>query len=81
MFKDSTAFVGLDLGEKRSDVCILDPEGELTEESRIPTTEPALRRKFASLLPCRVAMEAGTDSRWASHLQAREDVDEPRPAD
>ncbi len=68
MFKDSTAFVGLDLGDKRSDVCILDPEGELIEETRIPTTEAAFRRKFASLPPCRVALEVGTHSRWASHL-------------
>jgi hypothetical protein len=65
MIKDSTAFVGLDLGDKRSNVFILDREGELIEETRILTTEPAFRRKFASLPPCRVAMEAGTHSRWA----------------
>jgi len=68
MVKNSTAFVGLDLGDKRSNVFILDPEGELIEETCIPTTEPAFRRKFASLPPCRVAMEAGTHSCWASHL-------------
>jgi hypothetical protein len=68
MVKDSTAFVGLDLGDKRSNVFILDWEDELIEESRIPTTEPAFRHKFASLPPCRVAMEAGTHSRWASRL-------------
>ena len=60
MVKNSTAFVGLDLGDKRSNVFILDPEGELIEETRIPTNETAFRRKFASLPPCRVAMEAGT---------------------
>ena len=68
MIKNSTAFVGLDLGDRRSNVFILDQEGELIEETRIPTTEPAFRRKFASLPPCRVAMEAGTHSRWASRL-------------
>ena len=41
---------------------------EPIEETRIPTTEPAFRPKFASLPPCRVAMEAGTHSRWASRL-------------
>ena len=68
MFKNSTAFVGLDLGDKRSNVFMLDHGGEVIEETRIPTTEPAFRRKFASLPPCRVAMEAGTHSRWASRL-------------
>ncbi len=68
MIKNSTAFVGLDLGDKRSNVFILDQDGELIEETRIPTTEPAFRRKFASLPPCRVAMEVGTHSRWASRL-------------
>jgi hypothetical protein len=68
MFKHSTAFVGLDPGDKRSNVFILDQDGEPIEETRIPTTEPAFRRKFASPPPCRVAMEAGTPSRWASRL-------------
>jgi len=68
MVKNSTAFVGIDLGDKRSNLYVLSPEGELIEETRIPTTEPAFRRKFASLPPCRVAMEAGTHSRWASRL-------------
>jgi integrase len=68
MIKNSTAFVGLDLGDRRSNVFILGQEGELIEETRTPTTEPAFRRKFASLPPCRVAMEAGTHSRWASRL-------------
>ena len=36
MVKNSTAFVGLDLGDKRSNVFILDQEGELIEETRIP---------------------------------------------
>ena len=68
MVKNSTAFAGIDLGDKRSNPYVLDPESELIEETRIPTTEPAFRRKFASLPPCRVAMEAGTHSRWASRL-------------
>jgi len=68
MHKDSTAFVGLDLGDKRPHLVTLDPEGDLIEEARVPTTKAAFRRKFASLPPCRVAMEAGSHSRWASRL-------------
>ena len=44
MVKNSTAFVGLDLGDKRSNVFILDPEGELIEEICIPTNDSAFRR-------------------------------------
>ena len=61
--KDSTAFVGLELGDKHSNLYSLGPGGDLIEETRNPTTEPAFRRKFASLPLCRVAMEAGTHSR------------------
>ena len=68
MFKHSAAFIGLDLGDKRSDVFILDGDGGLVEETHVRTTDPAFRRKFASLQPCRMAMEAGTHSRWASRL-------------
>lgn len=68
MSKNSMLFVGLDLGHKYSHLVILDQEGKVLEESRIPTTQLALRRKFTSLPPGRVAMELGAHSRWASHL-------------
>ena len=68
MNKNSMLFVGLDLGDKYSYITILDKEGELIEESRLPTTKASFQRKFSTLQPCRVAMEVGTHSRWASHL-------------
>jgi transposase len=68
MLNNSTFFIGLDLGDKHSYVAILDPEGELIEESRLPTNKTSFQRKFSSLQRCRVAMEVGTHSRWASQL-------------
>lgn len=68
MNEHSMISVGLDLGDKFSHMTIVDAEGELIEESRLPTNEPSFRRKFSTLQPCRVAMEVGTHSRWASHL-------------
>jgi transposase len=59
-------FLGVDLGDKFSEVYVLDQDGEVLEESRIPTTKSALKRKFAPLPPCRIAMEVGSHSRWAS---------------
>jgi hypothetical protein len=76
MFNNSTLFIGIDLGDKHSFVTILDPEGELVEETRLPTTRTAFQRKFSSIPACRIAMEVGTHSRWVSHLlkELRHDV-------
>jgi transposase len=61
-------FIGLDLGDKHSYLAILDQNGDLIEETRLPTTQAAFHRKFSILPPSRVAMEVGAHSRWASHL-------------
>ena len=68
MNKNSMYFVGLDLGDKYSYIAILDKEGELIEETRLPTTKKSFHQRFSMLPPCRVAMEVGTHSRWSSHL-------------
>jgi len=68
MNKNSMNFVGLDLGDKYSYIAILDKEGELIEETRLPTTKKSFHQRFSVLPPCRVAMEVGTHSRWSSHL-------------
>ena len=68
MNKNSMLFVGLDLGDKYSYIAILDKEGELIEETRLPTTKTSFHQRFSVLPPCRVAMEVGSHSRWASHL-------------
>lgn len=60
--------VGLDLGDKHTQVCVLDPDGEVIEEARVRTTPMALRRRFASVPAARVVLEAGTHSPWVSRL-------------
>jgi transposase len=60
---------GLDLGDKYSYLCLIDQEsGEVVEEGRLRTTPEALRRRFASEQPLRIAIEAGTHSPWASRI-------------
>ena len=68
MIKDSILFVGLDLGDRWSQLQVLDQEGEVVEESRLPTSESALRRKFGAMGRWRVATEVGTHSPWVSRL-------------
>ncbi len=58
---------GSDLGDKRSYLCLIDTEsGEVMEEGRLRTTPEALRRRFCSERPMRVAIEAGTHLPWVS---------------
>jgi transposase len=59
---------GLDLGDRYSRFCILDPDGEVVEEGRIATTQQALRRKFEGAEPMLVVFEVGTHSPWVDRL-------------
>src|SRR3954471_3448819 len=63
---------GLDLGDKYSYLCLIDTQsGEVIEEGRLRTTPEALRRRFDSEQPLRIAIEAGTHSPWVSRLCSR----------
>ena len=75
MNKNSMFFVGLDLGDKHSYIAILDQDGELIEETRLPSTKASFHQRFSTLPPCRVAMEVGSHSRWASYLLKELDHD------
>jgi transposase len=60
---------GLDLGDKYSYLCLIDMQSaEVIEEGRLRTTPEALRRRFCSERPMRIAIEAGTHSPWVSRL-------------
>jgi transposase len=60
---------GLDLGDRYSYLCLIDQQsGEVIEEGRVRTTPEALRRRFASEQPLRIAIEAGTHSPWVSRV-------------
>ena len=64
-----TMTAGLDIGDKYSYLCLIDSEGgEVIEEGRLRTTPEALRWRFASEQPLRIAMEAGTHSPWVSRV-------------
>jgi transposase len=65
--KDITA--GLDLGDKRTHLCLLDTEsGEILEEGRVRTTPEGIARRFDSTERMEVALEVGTHSPWVSRL-------------
>src|SRR6516225_1137284 len=60
--------VGMDLGDKTSRYCMLDKNGEVSRESSVATTKKAMTQVFATMKPCRVAIEVGTHSPWVSRL-------------
>src|SRR3954452_18297533 len=60
---------GIDLGDRYTHVCLLDTEnGQVIEESRIPTSPKAFQRRFSGTTPMRIAIETGTHSPWVSRL-------------
>ncbi len=60
---------GLDLGDNYSYLCLIDQHsGAVIEEGRLRTTTEALRRRFCSEQPLRIAIEAGTHSPWVSRV-------------
>jgi transposase len=64
----SSYTIGIDLGDKFSHYCVLNPEAEVIEAGRVKTTREALSARFATMPPMRVAMETGTHSAWISQL-------------
>ena len=62
--------VGLDLGDRHIQVCVLDEAGEVIEEARLATKPQALRRRFSGAERLRIVLEAGTHSPWVSRLLA-----------
>jgi transposase len=56
--------IGMDIGDRHSDICVLDADGEVVQQTRIPTTRKAVRRFFETAEPGRVAIEVGTHSNW-----------------
>lgn len=64
----TTDIYGLDLGDKKSEICVLSAGGEVVEETRIPTTQEGFMRYFEEREPTVVVFEVGVHSPWVSHL-------------
>ena len=70
--KQSFAFyIGIDLGDKYSDVAVLDPDGELKEEFRLRMKAEEFQAYFSTLPRSRVAVEVGAQSRWVAEVIER----------
>jgi transposase len=63
--------IGLDLGDKYSEACVVDGSGEVLETFRVRTTQAALDRALSRFELARVVLEVGTNSPWVSRLVGR----------
>src|ERR1017187_1595045 len=63
-----SSYVGVDLGDKHSCLCILDRWGRIAEELRGRTTVKEFEEFFGKQPRSRVAMAAGSQSRWVCEI-------------
>jgi transposase len=61
-------YIGIDLGDKHSDLCVLDSNGDVSKEFRLRMKEEDFQTYFVSLPHSRVAVEAGGQSRWVAEV-------------
>jgi hypothetical protein len=67
MANNTSETVGCDLGDKRSEICVLDAEGDARLRTSVRTTVHAMSAWFTRA-PAHVVIEVGAHSRWVSAL-------------
>lgn len=63
--------IGVDLGDRRSDLCVLDATGTVQARRQAATTETGLTNALRGYVGARVVVEIGTHSPWVSRLLVR----------
>jgi transposase len=66
----------MDLGDKKTDYCLLSREGKVLERGKVSTQRRALEEFFSEQPRSRIVIECGTHSRWVQQvgLEAGEEV-------
>jgi len=64
----SSVTIGMDLGDKKHQMCVLDEAGSKVSEATIDNTAGAVRKYFRPYADALVAMETGSHSPWISRL-------------
>ncbi len=58
--------IGIDLGDKNHEVCVLNLDGEIVERFSVKNTKMQLQKEFQRFLSPVIAIETGTHSPWIS---------------
>jgi transposase len=67
MTNNTIETIGCDLGDKRSEICVVGVDGEVLERRTVQTTRKAMAA-FFERAASHVVIETGTHSRWVSEL-------------
>jgi transposase len=60
--------IGIDLGDRRSEMSVLDAAGEVHRRFSVATARAALEKALAQVPPSRIVIEVGTHSPWVSRV-------------
>jgi transposase len=64
--------IGMDLGNKKNEVCVLNEEGEIQVRKTIPNNKLSIQAFFSDYQEATVIVENGTHSPWISRLLEEE---------
>jgi transposase len=67
MTNNTSETIGCDLGDKTSQICLLDADGQVKQRAVVSTTRKALTT-FFSRVATHVVIEVGAHSRWVNQL-------------
>lgn len=68
-------YLGVDLGDRKHQVCVTDKDGTILEEFPITNTRESLRKLATEHPKAKVAIEVGTHSPWISRLLKAEGME------
>ncbi len=68
--QDGSITIGLDLGDKKHAICVLDSAGNIIEECSITNHRESLRRLSQKHPGARIALKVGSHSPWTSRFLA-----------
>ncbi len=60
--------IGCDLGDRKTSICLLWPDGRIERPKPVETTVENMRMFFATQKPAHVVIEVGTHSAWVAEL-------------
>ena len=60
--------LGMDLGDKKTDYCLLSQDGKVLERGKVSTRRRALEAFFSEQPHSRTVIECGTHSRWVQQV-------------
>ena len=64
-------YIGIDLGDKYGETCVMNPAGEVHQQFRLRMKAAGLQGYFLRIGRSRVAVEAGGQSQWVAELIER----------